>query len=81
MDEKIEAFVELGFSSGISFGHRSMVRTEFMKFLRLAYLLDFIVVDSLIGNGVEKLVLVKQNTGEVGSVGLYSSFLVVNKES
>jgi dynein heavy chain, axonemal len=37
----------LGFSSSISFGHRSTVRTEFMKFLRLAYLLDFLAVDSL----------------------------------
>lgn len=47
MDDKIKAFVDLGFSSSISFGHRSTVRTEFMRFLRLAYLLDFIVVDSL----------------------------------
>ena len=39
--------MELGFSSNISFGNRSTVRTEFMKFLRLAYLLDFIAVDSL----------------------------------
>jgi dynein heavy chain len=47
LDEKIEAFVELGFSSNISFGHRSTVRSEFMRFLRLAYLLDFLTVDSL----------------------------------
>ena len=47
LDEKIEAFVELGFSSSISFGNRSLVRGEFMRFLRLAYLLDFITVDSL----------------------------------
>jgi dynein heavy chain len=39
--------VELGFSSNISFGHRSTVRSEFMRFLRLAYLLDFLAVDSL----------------------------------
>lgn len=39
--------MELGFSSNISFGHRSTVRSEFMRFLRLAYLLDFLAVDSL----------------------------------
>jgi dynein heavy chain, axonemal len=31
----------------MSYGHRSMMRAEFVRFLRLAYLLDFICVQSL----------------------------------
>jgi len=47
IDDKMKAFVDLGFSSNISFGHRSTVRSEFMRFLRLAYLLDFVAIDSM----------------------------------
>ena len=31
----------------MSYGHRSMMRAEFVRFLRLAYLLDFICIQSL----------------------------------
>jgi dynein heavy chain len=43
LDEKTQVFADLGFPSYISYGHRSMIRSEFMRFLRFAYLLDFIV--------------------------------------
>ena len=46
-DEKSKAFEQLGFPDNISYGQRSKMRTEFIKFLRLAYLLDFIVVQAL----------------------------------
>ena len=31
----------------MSYGHRALMRQEFLRFLRLAYLLDFIAVESL----------------------------------
>lgn len=37
----------LGFPPNMSYGHRSKMRYEFMRFLRLAYLLDFVAVHSL----------------------------------
>lgn len=46
-DEKSKAFEQLGFPDNIRYGHRSAMRAEFIRFLRLAYLLDFIVVQSL----------------------------------
>lgn len=46
-DEKSKAFEQLGFPENIRYGHRSDMRAEFIRFLRLAYLLDFIVVQSL----------------------------------
>ena len=46
-DEKSKAFEQLGFPDNITYGYRSKMRTEFIKFLRLAYLLDFIVIQAL----------------------------------
>lgn len=40
----IESF---GFPEKMSYGHRALMRSEFVKFLRLAYLLDFFAVQSL----------------------------------
>jgi len=47
LDEKTQIFADLGFPSYISYGHRSMIRLEFMRFLRFAYLLDFLVIEAL----------------------------------
>jgi len=47
VDEKKAILESLGFPSNMSYGHRSMMRTEFVRFLRLAYLLDFVCVQSL----------------------------------
>ena len=46
-DEKSKAFEQLGFPDNIRYGHRSSMRAEFIRFLRLAYLLDFVAVQSL----------------------------------
>ncbi len=42
LDYKAKIFSELGFPNSITFGDKSKVRAEFLKFLRLAYLLDFL---------------------------------------
>jgi hypothetical protein len=34
----------MGFPVSISYGSRSRIRAEFLRFLRLAYLLDFIAI-------------------------------------
>ena len=47
IDEKKAVLESLGFPSNMSYGHRSMMRSEFVRFLRLAYLLDFMCVQSL----------------------------------
>lgn len=46
-DEKSKAFEQLGFPESITYRYRSEMRSEFIKFLRLAYLLDFIVIQAL----------------------------------
>ena len=47
IDAKLKVFSDLGFPPNITYGNRSSVRGEFMRFLRLAYLLDFIAVQAL----------------------------------
>jgi dynein heavy chain len=47
VDEKKQVLEQLGFPQNMSYGHRSMMRNEFVRFLRLAYLLDFICIQSL----------------------------------
>ena len=37
----------MGFPENMSYGHRAKMRQEFLKFLRIAYLLDFMAVESL----------------------------------
>jgi hypothetical protein len=37
----------MGFPEFLSYGHRAMIREESMRFLRLAYLLDFYTLNSL----------------------------------
>jgi dynein heavy chain, axonemal len=44
LDEKKQVLEQLGFPQNMSYGHRSMMRSEFVRFLRLAYLLDFICI-------------------------------------
>ena len=47
LDERKVVLETLGFPDNMSYGHRAMMRTEFVRFLRLAYLLDFVAVQSL----------------------------------
>lgn len=42
-------FEKLGFPSGMTYGHRSSLRKECSRFLRFAYLVDFISLESLAG--------------------------------
>ena len=44
MDDRKAAIENLGFPENMNYGHRAMMRSEFVRFLRLAYLLDFIAV-------------------------------------
>jgi dynein heavy chain len=44
LDDKTKIISEMGFPSSIKYGSRSRIRSEFLRFLRLAYLLDFIAV-------------------------------------
>ena len=41
------AFKALNFPGALSYGHRSVLRRECIRFLRLAYLVDFVVIESL----------------------------------
>ncbi|CAK95203.1 unnamed protein product (macronuclear) [Paramecium tetraurelia] len=47
IDKKQQIIETFGFPERMDYGHRALMRTEFIKFLRLAYLLDFIAVQSL----------------------------------
>ncbi|KAL4470156.1 hypothetical protein ABPG72_009081 [Tetrahymena utriculariae] len=47
MDEKKQIWESLGFPQDMNYGQRSMMRNEFVRFLRLAYLLDFVAIQSL----------------------------------
>jgi dynein heavy chain len=47
IDEKKAVIERLGFPENMSYGHRALMRSEFVRFLRLAYLLDFVTVQSL----------------------------------
>lgn len=47
MDDRKAVIESLGFPENMSYGHRALMRSEFVRFLRLAYLLDFIAVQSL----------------------------------
>ena len=47
MDDRKVVIESLGFPENMSYGHRALMRTEFVRFLRLAYLLDFVAVQSL----------------------------------
>jgi dynein heavy chain len=38
---------KLGFPSGMTYGHRSSLRKECLRFLRFAYLADFLSLDAL----------------------------------
>ena len=40
-------FEALGFPEGMTYGHRSSLRKECSRFLRFAYLIDFLSLDSL----------------------------------
>lgn len=40
-------FTKLGFPPGMTYGHRSQLRKECIKFLRYAYLVDFLSMEAL----------------------------------
>lgn len=55
-------FEKLGFPEGMTYGHRSSLRKEFSRFLRFAYLIDFLSLEALtriytgsVGDMVERL--------------------------
>jgi dynein heavy chain len=57
--EPNNAFEKLNFPSGMTYGHRSSLRKECSKFLRFAYLVDFISLEALANiykNSVEELI-------------------------
>jgi hypothetical protein len=41
------AFDAIGFPEGMTYGHRSSVRKECVRFLRFAYLVDFLSLEAL----------------------------------
>jgi len=52
-------FEKLSFPSGMTYGHRSSLRKECSRFLRFAYLVDFISLEALANiykNSVEELI-------------------------
>ena len=57
--EPNNAFEKLKFPSGMTYGHRSSLRKECSRFLRFAYLVDFISLEALANiykNSVEELI-------------------------
>ena len=40
-------FEKLGFPEGMTYGHRSSLRKECSRFLRFAYIIDFLSLESL----------------------------------
>jgi hypothetical protein len=57
--EPNNAFEKLNFPSGMTYGHRSSLRKECSRFLRFAYLVDFISLEALANiykNSVEELI-------------------------
>lgn len=40
-------FEKLGFPEGMTYGHRSSLRKECSRFLRFAYMIDFLSLESL----------------------------------
>lgn len=42
-------FEKLGFPEGMTYGHRSSLRKECSRFLRFAYLVDFLSLEALSG--------------------------------
>jgi dynein heavy chain len=45
--ETDNAFEKLGFPEGMTYGHRSSLRKECSRFLRFAYLIDFLSLEAL----------------------------------
>lgn len=45
--ESNNVFEKLGFPEGMTYGHRSSLRKECSRFLRFAYLVDFLTLESL----------------------------------
>jgi len=45
--ETNNAYEKLGFPEGMTYGHRSSLRKECSRFLRFAYLVDFLSLESL----------------------------------
>lgn len=53
------AFEKLSFPSGMTYGHRSSLRRECSRFLRFAYLVDFISLEALANiyrNSIEEMI-------------------------
>jgi dynein heavy chain len=51
----------MGFPSTIKYGSRSRIRAEFLRFLRLAYLLDFIAIEAMGKMFINNIDFVKQS--------------------
>jgi dynein heavy chain len=47
MKKTAKAFEELGFPEGMTYGHRASLREECSRFLRFAYLVDFLAMQAL----------------------------------
>jgi hypothetical protein len=45
--ETSDVYTKLGFPPGMTYGHRSQLRKECIKFLRYAYLVDFLSMEAL----------------------------------
>ena len=45
--ESKNVFEQLGFPEGMTYGHRSSLRKECSRFLRFAYLVDFLSLEAL----------------------------------
>ena len=45
--ESSNVFEKLGIPEGMTYGHRSSLRKECSRFLRFAYLVDFLTLESL----------------------------------
>ncbi len=46
--ESSNVFEKLGFPEGMTYGHRSSLRKECSRFLKFAYLVDFLTLKSLV---------------------------------
>ena len=71
MDDKTKILTEMGFPASISYGSRSRIRSEFLRFLRLAYLLDFLTIDSLGKMYIANIEHFKEKVAVPGKLEIY----------
>jgi hypothetical protein len=68
--EASDAFDKLGFPAGMTYGHRSSLRKECSRFLRFAYLVDFLAFESLANiytKSVEEMIVRLDDLDEHGT--------------